>query len=411
MKSTDPKILIISRVLPFPGKSGQQMRIQYMLRSLKKDFHVTFFTTTKRSELKYINDQLKKYVDVPIVIPTRYEGFILKSFYKVFGLIWTLFSGLKESNFIVGKVDITTNRIKKELGNKKIDIVIYEYWHAYETINYFKSRGIPTILDMHNVLWQSYKIQIKSNNWLPRKVKELIVDRYKDKEQNIWKEFNGLIAINQKELEYVRTILDNQSNLTLIPMGIDLAKWHVKRKISKPNRIGFYGGLASLHNQKSVMKCFYNIMPKVWEKLPEIEFWIIGSQPPKKIIKLQDYDERVVVTGFVEKVQDVLKTMSLMIIPWEGTYGFRSRIVEMIAIGLPVITSYDAIDGMNISKKNRIYCTNIIEDYPKIVFRILKPEKQNMKKASKNLNHKFFQKFDASYTYKKLNGFLKSFLN
>ena len=59
MKSTDPKILIISKVLPFPGKSGQQMRIQYMLKSLKKDFHITFFTTAKRSELNYINDQLK----------------------------------------------------------------------------------------------------------------------------------------------------------------------------------------------------------------------------------------------------------------------------------------------------------------------------------------------------------------
>jgi glycosyltransferase involved in cell wall biosynthesis len=58
-------------------------------------------------------------------------------------------------------------------------------------------------------------------------------------------------------------------------------------------------------------------------------------------------DSRVRVTGYVEDAQDVLKTMSVVLCPFTGTYGFRSRIVEVMALGIPMVVSPDAIYGMD----------------------------------------------------------------
>tara|TARA_Y100000996_G_scaffold301974_1_gene239435 strand:+ start:277 stop:1509 length:1233 start_codon:yes stop_codon:yes gene_type:complete len=409
--SKKPNILVISKVLPFPGESGQQMRIRYMLESLKKEFNITFLTTAKISDSESIKNELKYFVDKSIVLPTQYDSIHFKIIYKIKGYLWTLWTGLKMSNYIIGELDITDNRIEKILEHREIDIVLYEYWHAHKTITYFKKRGIPTILDMHNILWQSYKRQLRSIKWLPKFLFFRILKRYKDQEENIWKKFDGLIAINKTEFNYIKNVINKRTSITLIPMGIDLSKWNIDRKTVKPHRVGYYGGLGSIHNQNDALKCYYEIMPSVWERYPETELWIIGSQPPNKILKLQNLDSRVNVTGFVDKVQDVLQTMTIMILPWEGTYGFRSRIVEMMAIGLPVITSSDAIEGMGISEEDGVFCAQSINQYVNKTINILSRETGDSHSTNRGKKIKGIDRYDVKHTYGHLSTFVNSIFN
>lgn len=88
-------------------------------------------------------------------------------------------------------------------------------------------------------------------------------------------------------------------------------------------------------------------MPRVWQKQPETEFWIVGSNPPSAIQKLTQ-DRRVTVTGFVKHPQDVLRMMTAVLCPWSGTYGFRSRVVEVMALGVPIIATPEAVAGMEL---------------------------------------------------------------
>jgi glycosyltransferase involved in cell wall biosynthesis len=88
-------------------------------------------------------------------------------------------------------------------------------------------------------------------------------------------------------------------------------------------------------------------MPRIWKRYPDAELWLVGSNPSERLRRLTS-DSRVKVTGFVEKVQDVLCIMSLVLCPWSGNYGFRSRIVEVMALGVPVVATPLAVDGMEL---------------------------------------------------------------
>jgi glycosyltransferase involved in cell wall biosynthesis len=88
-------------------------------------------------------------------------------------------------------------------------------------------------------------------------------------------------------------------------------------------------------------------MPLIWKRFPEAELWLVGSNPADRLRDLAA-DPRVKVTGFIEKVQEILSAMSLVLCPWSGTYGFRSRIVEVMALGIPVVASPEAVDGMEL---------------------------------------------------------------
>jgi glycosyltransferase involved in cell wall biosynthesis len=346
-----PRLLIVSRVYPFPGSSGQQQRVFYKIKAFREHFYVTFLSVAEETNVSRIESKLHEYCDDVILLPSLYDKNILsKIIYRLKGKAFVLRTGLKLSNFLTGRLEFSPKRIQDAVSGKTFDVVLYEYWHAAESTRVFKDLGIPVILDMHNLLWKSYEKQLDSKRFPGNALKRRAVDKYRKQEEDAWKKFDGLIAINRAEYEYVKERVPRTVHVFYTPMGIDLSKWPYCWQPSNPPRIAYYGGLGSAHNCDDALQCYEKIMPSIWEKKPDVEFWIIGSNPPDAIQRIPHKDRRVHVTGYVEKIQEVLKSMSVVLCPWEGEYGFRSRVVEVMATGVPLVTSSKAVHGMDIDE-------------------------------------------------------------
>lgn len=95
-------------------------------------------------------------------------------------------------------------------------------------------------------------------------------------------------------------------------------------------------------------------MPLVWKQFTSAELWLIGSNPPDRIRQLTA-NPRVKVTGFVENISECFRSISLMQCPWSGTYGFRSRVVEAMSAGVPVIATPEAVAGMDLEPGKGIF--------------------------------------------------------
>lgn len=353
MKQTQPRprMAILSHVLPFPSKGGQQQRVRNKLLALSEHFHLTFITKGPSGEIERIRDQLCEYCDNAIILPSCYaRNLPVRLWYHLLGYIFSLKNGLKNSNYILGQVEFSPSRIETILNKHRFDAVLFEYWHAAAATKVFHAAGIPCILDMHDILWQSYRRQLSSQN-LPQRWRERQVRRYREQEEAAWSEFDSLITINMAEHDYVRSRLPNSISLFYAPMGVDLKYWFYSWQPAHPLRVAYYGGLGGSHNQHSALRVYENIMPLVWQEQPDVELWLVGSNPPDSLRTLEKKDKRVHVTGFVQEIQDVLRTMTMVICPWIGRYGFRSRLVEVMALGVPVVTTHDAIYGMNMEHR------------------------------------------------------------
>ncbi len=344
------KLLILSHVLPFPGNAGQEQRVKYTLQSLKRRFHITFVTVANKEEVGKIEKQLAEFCDRAICFESRYhKNQPNKLLHKVVGTLSSLNSALKMSNYILGEVEFTDERLLSILKEDKFDAVLYEYWHAYKSTDVFRRQNIPCILDMHNILWQSYIKQQEAQNYLPDWWKRRQLHKYTAAEEQAWQCFDGIVAINRAEEQYVKTRVTDKTRVFYAPMGIDLDNWTFDWQPEiQPQRVAYYGGLSSPHNQQSASDCFSKIMPIVWKQKPDTELWIVGSNPPPQILSLPEQDKRVKVTGFVEDVKETLKQFSVVVCPWQGLYGFRSRLVEVMALGVPLVTTPDAVYGMEL---------------------------------------------------------------
>lgn len=298
-----------------------------------------------------VRQKLLELCDEAILLPsvyTRTTG--LRLFHKIYGSLYVLWTGLKFSNYVTGEVEFSTSRVLTALQDRSFDGVLFEYWHAYKVTQWFRAKSIPCMLDMHDILWRSYSRQLQAKAYLPAWLREWMVRRYQSREEAAWNCFDLLIAINRDEMEYARRHTRPEVIFFHVPMGTDISTWMYDwQPALNPRRVAYYGGLGSPHNQQDVLLCHREIMPIIWETFPDVELWVVGSNPPA-FIKNLERDKRIHVTGFVERPQEVLKTMSLVLCPWSGTYGFRSRIVEVMSLGVPVVASREAVFGMDLDE-------------------------------------------------------------
>lgn len=397
---TKPRMAVVSHVYPFPGSAGQQQRVRNKLQAFRESFHVTFITIAGKREVVSIAQKLQPHCDEVVILPSLYHSTPwAKIGHRLWGGFWAWRTGVKFSNYLVGQVEFHPARMAKYLSTYDFDVVVFEYWHAAATTAVFRAQGIPCVLDMHDVLWQAYARQLLTKR-LPDWYKQKVLHLYQQHEERAWSFFDGIIAINAAEYNYVHEQLPSKQ-LFYAPMGIDLEKWPYDWSPVTPPRIVYYGSLGSEHNQRDAWHCYADIMPKIWACYPEAELWLVGNNPPPYLQQLPTSESRVHVTGFVDNVQAVLATASLVLCPWTGKYGFRSRLIEAMSLGIPVVTTPDAVYGMNLLDQRGILQGDSDEQLAQQVLRLLSD--QAFATVQSQLAHQVvMEQYSFASTYQRL---------
>ncbi len=340
---------------PTLRESGQQQRVHYSLVALRKHFHVTFLGFAESSRRRGMKERLSHVCDTAEVLPSVYSrSRVSKLCHRLVGWRYQRRSGLKFSNYLIGQVEFSPQRLAPLLANRGFDLALFEYFHAADFAASLRQRGTPCVLDMHNILWQSFARQLDARGVRGEK-KQRAVERYRSAEEAAWGKFDALIAISAGERDYAQMRARESQRVFYAPMGVPLVDWSYSWSPTQPPRLAYYGGLGSSHNAQDARRCYRDIMPAVWRVFPEAEFWVVGGNPPPDLCSVAEQNPRVKVTGFVQKVQEVLKTISVLLCPFSGTYGFRSRIIEAMALGVPVVATPDAVYGMDLAENRGLF--------------------------------------------------------
>jgi glycosyltransferase involved in cell wall biosynthesis len=370
--SEAPSVLVVSHVLPFPGSAGQEKRVANTLAALRRRFQITFLTFAHRGRVREVESKLREFCDEAVVLPSRYtESVATRWTHAAASIIRGTARGLRRSNYLIGELELSADRVTKAVAGRSFAFVLFEYWHASASTACFRQRGIPCVLDTHDVLWRSYDREL-CRPW-HQPFRPMVIRAYCRREVEAWKRFDAVIAINRAEQAEIVRALDLNTPVYFAPMGTDLQAWDHPLSPAKPARLGFYGGLGSIPNMQSIQRCLRNVMPRVWARRPDAEVWFVGNNPPD-FLKSAASDPRVKVTGFLPDPAPLLSTMSAILCPWTGKYGFRSRLIEVMALGVPVIASTDAVHGMGLEDGRGLLLADDDGDLADLALRLIEDE-------------------------------------
>ena len=99
-------------------------------------------------------------------------------------------------------------------------------------------------------------------------------------------------------------------------------------------------------NQQAIRHFVDDILPKVQAKRPATRLLVVGANPPAAIREL-GRRPGVTVTGTVADVRDHVRRAALTVAPLAIARGVQNKILESMALGVPVVASPVAAKGVD----------------------------------------------------------------
>jgi glycosyltransferase involved in cell wall biosynthesis len=134
---------------------------------------------------------------------------------------------------------------------------------------------------------------------------------------------------------------------SIIPNGCDVAYW-CRRSGERANRIVFTGVLDYPPNADAAKYLLSTIAPLIREEVPDLEVVIAGRNPSRDVLALARQSERVTVTGSVPDLRPYLEGAAAFVAPLRFASGMQNKILEAMAMELPVVTTPVAADGLKV---------------------------------------------------------------
>jgi len=280
---------------------------------------VTFFDKTNKEENKiYANKLYHK------VYYIKRRNFI-SCFYSFLALI---FNKPIQVGYYFSFVYLSV--FKKAIKVEKPELYIVQLLRmvAYTNLLHLQNK---TIVDMADALSKTYSLVNKPSKFsLKKLVYKIERRRIKKHEKLTIKSYKKCVLNAQADKEY----LDNYKTLYIYPMGVECLKKIPSEYIK--NKVVFIGNMRTLQNQDAVRFFVDDILPLIKKIIPNVVFHIIGDEPPANIQKMAK-DKEIIVSGFVNSVEDEIKDAAIAVAPVRIAAGIQNKVLISMACGVPVV--------------------------------------------------------------------------
>ena len=117
--------------------------------------------------------------------------------------------------------------------------------------------------------------------------------------------------------------------------------------------LGFVGNLHAVANQDSLRYLIDEVLPL----LPDRTLCVIGVCPDE-VRAAYAGNDRVSFTGRVERIADALGNCSLLLAPLAYGTGVKTKILEAMGMGVPVVTNPIGLEGIAAERGREVLCAD-----------------------------------------------------
>ncbi|APU32463.1 hypothetical protein UYA_23060 [Ectopseudomonas alcaliphila JAB1] len=226
-----------------------------------------------------------------------------------------------------------------------------------------KAKVLFHTVDLH-FLRMSREAELLSSNG-----NQKAADEMKKRELAAIRAVDASIVHSTAELELLSPLLPN-AKLHVFPLIMDIRG--SSKTFADRRDIVFVGGYQHTPNVDAVQYFAQEIMPLLRKQLPGVRFYAVGSKPPAAIQALASED--IIITGFVEDLTLLLDNMRVSVAPLRYGAGIKGKIGTAMAVGLPVVATSLAAEGMSLTNGENILVANGAEALADTLARIYQDE-------------------------------------
>ena len=339
------KILMVSSYLPFPLKSGGEIRLYNLMKNIAEKHEITLICEKRDYQTDADVEEVKKICKKVITVTRK----------KQWSTVNILKTGLSMDPFLI--IGHTSEEmklaIKDELVRERYDLIHVETFYVYQNL---PKVSIPVILVEHNVEYLAYQRYVKLANPFLKLFFYVDVMKLKKKEEKAWRKVDKLVAVSNAERRLMK-----RADITVVPNGVDLNNFQFRSSQNLPEekRILFIGDFKWFQNVDAAEIILKQIWPRIALKLAEtknradIKLWIIGRNIPDKIKSLAASKNIILEEDSKQETAEIFRKAYLLLAPIRAGGGTSYKILEAFASGVGVVTTNLGLEGLE--AKNNIH--------------------------------------------------------
>ena len=160
------------------------------------------------------------------------------------------------------------------------------------------------------------------------------------------------------------------SRLSVLPNGVDLAYFSPVPTQRRSHNIVFSGKMSYHANIATALYLHKQIMPLIWDQLPDASLTIVGNKPPQSILKLAQ-DPRVEVTGYVDDLRPSIRRADVVLSPMVYSVGIQNKVLEAMALGTPVVVAAQAVAALGAHPGQDLLVAETAPEFARAALRVM----------------------------------------
>ena len=156
--------------------------------------------------------------------------------------------------------------------------------------------------------------------------------------------------------------------MTVLPNGVD-QQYFSTPQTPTDGSILFTGVMNYFPNWDAVIHFHHHIFPRIRREVPATQFIVAGMHPPAQVRKLAD--RQTTITGFVPDIRPYLSKAAVCVVPLRIAMGIQNKILEAMAMGVPVVATSVANRGIHATHEREILIADDPDSFAAATIRLL----------------------------------------
>jgi len=196
--------------------------------------------------------------------------------------------------------------------------------------------------------WRTLPLGLKKLNGLR------LFLHYRWREAQISKQAKAIIVSSEIDANYLRCFVN--CPVHAIGIGSTFCDYPPRSEYLLKSKIGFHGGMSWPPNVAAANYLIHEIYPLLINSLPWVVMDIVGGPVPETFHAITE--KRIRILGSIPSVADWMESIDIYVMPMQQGAGVKTKLVEAMAKGLPIVTNNMGAEALNDEGKRCVVIAN-----------------------------------------------------
>ncbi len=360
-------ILVVSAWCPYPADNGSRLRAYHLIRELSAQGHALSLIALGQddSDLAQSQGPLEELCAGGVTLfPSRF--FQSGTWRARLG-----FFSPKPRMLLDTFQPDAARAINRECRSGKYDVVL-----ALEVgvAHYIPAdAAVPCVLDQVEV--SSFVREARETTSLKKRLRlGLMVAKFRAHVASLGPRFACWTAVSAPERDAIIQLIGPRAAPTVhvVPNGVDLEHNAPSAENNyDPNAVIYNGALSFYANRQAVEHFANDILPLMKRRRPDAHLTVTGKTDTLAPDDPLRRNASISLTGYVQDIRPVVQHAAVCVVPLRQGGGTRLKILEAMALGVPVVATPNAAEGIAAVSGEHMVVADAPADFADAVLRLM----------------------------------------